>query len=115
MYRALIPESCLKAVVVTNRGYQNTPQTTFLQEPEPGPKDKTNETCKLGGGEVISRWFQHPFDRKMHTVQFACLSHAFQLVLREEERQQERYSHVARMRTDGYGSLAGLPTLTLSH
>jgi hypothetical protein len=33
-------------------------------------------------------------------VQFAIQSHAFKLMLREEERMQQRYSHVARMRTD---------------
>jgi len=69
MYRLLLNEACLKAVLVTNPDFQKTPQTTFVQGPSPGPWSRGNESCATGSGEKrFSRFFQQPFDKPAHMV-----------------------------------------------
>ena len=109
MYRELVPVSVLRAVVVTSPDYGRTPQTIHLSNRYSAPINSTDEAGS--GIPGVPRFWEHPFETYplVHLLQFESLVDIFRLVLREEIRQQQRYSHVVRMRTDAMWSVRWAP------
>lgn len=114
MYKELVPVSVLRAVVVTSPDYGRTPQTIHLSNRYSAPINSTDEAGSDSDGTGIPgvpRFWEHPFETYplVFLLQFESLVDIFRLLLREEIRQQERYSHVVRMRTDAMWSVRWAP------
>jgi hypothetical protein len=107
MYRELIPEEVLKAVVVTSPDYGRYQVHIRLAT-------ELNSSDEAMRG--VPRMWEYPFERYPLTliIQFDSMQDLFRLVLREEIRQEERYSHMIRIRTDSIWSARWPPHHVLS-
>ena len=99
MYEELLGKAALKAIVVTDSRFENTPRTVFVSGEDPTPVSLAAEE-RIHAGNLPRFWEHHLRVHQHSLVWFYSLRHLFRLVLREEALRHERYSHVIRMRTD---------------
>ena len=122
MYRETIGAPHLRHVVITDSSSELQPGprsssdaactqgcvTKGTSQGEP-PSNRTHECFDSaealahygGAGHVcVEAWFSNDSPRPLHWQQFLRLRDLYPSVLHEEQRLQERYSHMVRMRTD---------------